>query len=531
MIKIFKIKRSIAIKMNYIKIFLILSILHHETLNTLPTDSITVIKNSVFNKPASVNNNCAITNLDINGNITFGNINQQQNIKVLISNNETAQFVINNLPILPDTTPINKRMLICIDDKNKLYLYEEKNNGIQKNLLAGDDLTAINIDTFDINQTDNSLPLISSVDQDGLAIDLWFGDKNNNVIFLSPVILAVNRIAFNNPIDYPISVSNTSGVIINGNLVAKNLIINTNILTHNTVSFEFQNILSNGNLNISSNNTVLVQGDIQFNDTVSLGGLPTNLTMYTAESDNINALFFLGTDNNQNLCATSVLPSLATLNSEQIISKNENLSIFPKNKNLKIGNLASNITIDSDLLLLEGPLLIANNRNTINFIFNNKNTFLAPTTINSLDNAFCIASNNQLSIEGDSNFYAITFNKDIYFNSLPVIPNFSAYLVIAYENNIGYLRIEPIAQSLKKIEAIQQEFYITNQAIYDNIKLIENKIEKSKTTYCTLKNSNNGLIKKNKQYFKRLLNCLKKNKDVLRTKHKKLLQKLQEELL
>lgn len=515
--------------MNYIKIFLILLIVYYQKLTTLNADTITVVENCVFNQSVLINNICNINNININGRIAFGDINKLQNITIYI-NKETGEFVINNLPILSDTTPINKRMLIAIDDKNALYLYVEKNNTIQINPQIGNDLNAINIDTFDINQLDNSLPLISSINQDGLPVDLWFGNKNNNLIFLSPVLLNVNNISFNDPINYSIKVSNNAGVTINGDLITNELLINGDLITNNNVSFEFQNIVINGNLNINSNNTVLIQGDILFNDTVSLGGVPTNFTLYTAEKDTVDSLFFLGTDFNQNVCATSVSPALSSLNSEQIISENNNLSILAQNNNLKIGTISSDIFFYSDVLLLENSWQLPSTKNTISFIFNNKNTFQSPTVINSLDNAFSIVSNNTLSINGNINFNLISFNKDIYFPNIPIIDNFSAYLVINYENNIGYLQIEPITHSLKKIKTTQKKFYNASEKIYSNLQSIENILQKNKIIYSTLQNTAIALTKKNKHDFKRLIDFLKKNKNRLHNKHKKLLQTLREEL-
>jgi hypothetical protein len=527
--KLYKWQGSKLIKMNYIKIFLTLLIVYYQKLNTLNADNITVIENCVFNQPMFINNICRINNININGQIGFGNINELQNIKIYITT-ETGQLTINNLPILSDTTPINKRMLIGIDDKNALYLYQEKNNTIAIKPQATDDLNAINIDTFDINQLDNSLPLISSINQDGLPVDLWFGNSNNNVIFLSPVLFNVNSLSFNDSINYPIILSSNTGATINGNLTTGELLINKNLITNSDVSMQFENIFINGDLNINSNNTVLVQGDIVFNDTLSLGNLSTNLTIYSNEKENVSNLFFLGTDSNQNLCATSIAPALATLNSEQIISENNNLIILAKNNNLQIGNLTSDIIFDCDSLLLENSWQLASNKNSINFIFNTKNTFQSQTIINSLDNAFSVVSNDMLSIDGDIKFNAITFNKDIYFPNIPTINNFSSYVVISYENNIGYLQIESIANSLKKIKTIQKKFYNASEKLYSDLRSIENILEKNKMIYVALENTAMQLTKKNKHHIKKLINHLKKNQADIDNKHKKLLQALEKEL-
>jgi hypothetical protein len=521
--------------MKYKKIFLILLvILKYKKTNTVNLDTINIIENCIFNNKVLIENNCNINNININGLIEFSDVKNSKNIIINFNNSDFSEFLIYNLPIIIDPISIHNNLLIGIDNKNKLYLDSSNfiENTLVKNTPLNDTLNVINIDTFDINQTNNSLPLISSINKDGNPITISIGNKNNNIIFVSPIVLSINNLIFNNTINYGIGVSNNADVNTNSDIIVGQLFINNNIIKNDSVTLTFQDFIVSTNLNINSNNTVIIQGNILFKNNLTIGNTQTNLTIYTREDNTIDPVSFLGIDANQNLCITYLPPALKNLNTNQVKSNSNNLTIIPINNTIQIGNVNSNITINSDILL-QNTWEKNSDTNDVNFIFNNKNTFQSPVKFNQLDNAFYIIPNNELSINANINFNAVSFNRNIYFPNLPTINNVQGYITIAIENDIAYLTITPITHNSEKLHTIEKQFHSNNQEIYKDLKSIENKIEKKISQYTQLKNIYTVVSKNYIKNIKKFLFYLKikKNKNNVKKSIHKKLQKLKQELL
>ncbi len=500
-------------KKNIIFIFII----YYKIIFSKTLEECNVLENCTFNKSTIITNNSIINGCNINGQIFFNNINQENVLKFSLNKKYNFQFYIYNLPFLEIID--DKISFIMIDDKDKLFILEDFASNINNNINKFNtinNLNAINIDLLSLNNFENNL-VISSTNQNKNPITINIGNQNSNIIFISDILLNINNIIFNNSINSPINITNF--VTAEKNIFSKSIIINKSLIINNNTNINFLNTYVNNNLNINSNNNVIFQGNILFNTDLQIGNLNTNLYLFSEYNNTEIPIYFLGIDNNKNLCASTIYPELSIIKTNQIKSEN-NLKII-SNNNMQIGNYDSNIFFEIDTLLINGNITTTNNKK-INFIFNNKNYFKQSVVFNALNTTDCLISNDINNITAPAILKRITFHGPIYFNNLPILKDIKGYLILNNQNNISFLSVISIDESLKQYKNIENQFYKNNQKIYSNIKTLEEDINYIKKL--NFKKKYYITIKLNHKFKKKLLFYLKKIKNKIN--HNKIKQKL-----
>lgn len=493
--------------------------------------SITVSESLLGAKNFSIGNTCNIKKFYCNGILSFGSIDASSS--VTFGDSSEFHFFIKNIPSVTNPT-----FFIAYDTNNKLYLinYSQElsdkltKNSKQEDLIFYDSgtLTTNNIATETINQ--NTTPLtLSSINKGEEPVSIDIGNKIGSLFLSSNLICNTKKVIFNSIFDF--ATIFTQKVTTENGIKGGKVIIENVFSPSNEVTFDQENTINIEGNTTGSATTALIQGDISFGGSLSLGSSSENTSYFISIPSTFleNPPYFLGLNNNNQLMKSAVDPQSQNILTSQIKGEGS-LTLKPissvTDNQITLGSASNGITYTN------GNITFSNNLNSTNpniiFLLDGNVIFNKKVTFNT-EELESLVNNNNLFIDGNMTINNIYLSGDVFLEAVKNTNTYDFYVGVYEEDGLGYLALIPkneyeirIFSKKKSIKSrlhlfnqkvfLMNKDFLHNKNIFDTLlekyKMLEKRSRKtSERVYFYIKVINSMCNKKNKfsPYFKKKL--------------------------
>jgi hypothetical protein len=415
-----------------------------------------------------------------------------------------TELYLKSLPT--DQTPA---YYLILDDDNQLYKSQYTTLPQKKPSasISNGDLTAIHIETKEINSPSSSLSIETYNPTTSKSTELIIGNATGNITFHTPtIVINTEGILFNGVIfDYQTVF--TEAISAPYSLLGKTIVIKGSSTAHESLSIESeQTTISSATL---KGKTLTLTGNILPKAALTLSPSDQNTPFlaYLAEGTTDKEGSFLVIDENNALKKTTLPPVSNLIKTNTITSPPEStLTICPlaEETTLTLGTSTSTLLLQQAILNFSTPPTLIATSLTIKG--NNQITFkegLSATIDTTLP--YLITDDEVLITSRNTAINSIlAFSPEIFFTNLPLLATGSYVLCLLEEEGIGFIRLIPK-------EAYEKKLAMKRQAYKEKVMQLEQTIYRTTENFYQEKKKYKKALLEHKKAVKKY----KKNKKII----------------